>query len=387
MLKYFCILFSFILTLFTINGLALTITYGDIVSFVLVPFFLNDLFRGRLLINKFSKLYFGYLMILLFSSILNVTFFEGPFLNIFKTNLFSLIYFIWIYSLLVTEALKLRTFFVGLLFLLFFFLVITWGEMQSAFGMLDQGFSTLNVFESSLNLNTWGFSLVLFLILSLFSWSKKYYTTISFVVSAILLFFIFFSYSRASYSLTLFIVGSTILYVNKDSVKKSITSFLAIILFYFINSYYKFVNTEMNDSAFDFFQTKTDLSAGYDDLVYMRFYIINIKPIIEKFSAFNFFQFFFGDAISIQHSIVSHVLIVSGLIGFIYLIKYYGFAIKYAFSMIKHKTYEAKFLLISLIAVFVNDFITNVSSFLPFSGYLSFLIFSFFFARININEV
>jgi hypothetical protein len=49
----------------------------------------------------------------------------------------------------------------------------------------------------------------------------------------------------------------------------------------------------------------------------------------------------------------------------------------------KKRIVSSKFLILIIIVVLINDFVTNVSSFLPFAAYLSAIITALFFAEID----
>ena len=144
-----------------------------------------------------------------------------------------------------------------------------------------------------------------------------------------------------------------------------------------------FFGFNVSDSAISFFNNK---SSNYgEDLISTRFYLINIDPIINNFEKFNILQILIGDGVSIQHSFLSHTLIVTGLLGFMIFIKKYYLIIKDSFRLIKKGVSNniSKFLILTILIVLINDFITNVSFFLPFAGYLSAIIIAFFQGELN----
>lgn len=382
-MKFFLILLSIFFTLFKFADSSVSLTYGDFLSFGVLVLFANDLISKRLIINRFAKLWFYFSFFLILTSLFNFTTFEGRFLNIFKTNLFSLIFFIYVYSLIINKKLKQKTLLLSIYTLVLFFLVKTWPEMQKAWLTSDSDFTNVNIFDSALNLNTWGFVLVLFFIMSLYFYSKNIYRNISIVVSVILAFFIYFSYSRTAYGLSVFIFLYAFIYVNKIAVSKIIPPMILLIIIYIFKDQLNFFNFKVSESAQAFFEKKSS-NAG-NDLVNTRFYLINIKPLQDSFRDLNVFQIFVGDGLSVQHSWISHNIIVTGFVGFLLFVKRFSYAIKFSITGVKGQSNVIgyKFLLLIIIVILINDFITNTSSFLPFAAYLSSIITAVFFADIE----
>ncbi|WP_144280889.1 hypothetical protein [Chryseobacterium echinoideorum] len=379
-MKLLLIFLCIFLTLYNVNNVSLTVTYSDIIFLVLFIIFVNDVFKKGLSFDKFSKLWTFYLAILVISGLINFTFLEGRFLNIFKTYFFSLVLYIMVYSYILKNKIKIKTFCIYTIILCSFFLVKTWGEMQSKLSNIDTGFTNVDLFESSLNLNTWGYILVLFLVFTFYCLISNIYTKFSLMFSAVILIFIFFSYSRTAYSLSILSIVWTFLFVNKRNIRNIIIPVLFISIVYLL---WETLGIKTSDAALDFIDKK---SGNYgDDLINTRFYIINIEPLIENYEKFNPIQAFIGDGVSVQHSFFSHTLIVTGIIGFVIYLKRYIYIIKYLYSSIKKKvqTKKAKMLLLLVIIILINDFVTNVSAYLPFAAYLSSVIMAYIMADIN----
>lgn len=383
-MKYYLILLTIFLTLFSVSDLGVSLTYGDYTAILILILFFNDLIRGEYFLNKFSNYWLYYIIILFISSVINFTWLEGRFLNIFKTNLFSLVFFVIVYNLIIKNKLSAKSYLLGLTVLCITFLVKTWPEMQSAWAETE--FTNVNIFESSLNLNTWGFSLILFLLVTLYGWSMKIVPKVSLISSIVLIVFIFFSYSRTAYSLTLLTVIWSVFYVNKSNIKNLIFPIIALSLIFVFRNQLNVFGFQISDAALNFFDKK---AGGFgNDLINTRFYMINIEPILENFNSFNPLQMLIGDGVSVQHSFISHSLVMTGLIGFIYYTLRFWYAIKLSFRLIlsNKKIIDSKYLLLAIIVVLINDFITNISAFLPFSAYLSAIIIAFFFANLNLKE-
>lgn len=383
---FYLILLSAFLTLFKLADSSISVTYGDFVSLFIVLLFINDLFKNYYKFPRYAKYWMFYIIILFVSAIVNLTFFEGRFLNIFKTNIVSLIYFIILYSLVVKNEIKIKTLMSGIMVLGLAFLVKTWPEMQKAWAIAENEFTNVNIFDSSLNLNTWGFILILFLIVMLYSWVSKIHARVAIISCVILVVFIFFSYSRAAYSLTALVLIWSIFYINKSNFKNLILPVLLIGIIFIFRNQLNVFNFNISESALSFLDKK---SGNYsEDLINTRFYLINIKPFIESYESFNPLQMLIGDGVSVQHSFISHSLIVTGILGFIVFMKRFLYAVKYCIYRIKKNSnvVPAKFLILIILVVLINDFVTNISSFLPFAAYLSAVIMAFLFAEINTNK-
>lgn len=386
-MKIILILLSVFLTLFSFSGSGLSITYGDFLSFIIFIIFVHDFLKGRLKFNLYSKIWFSFLFLMFFTSVVNITLTEGRFMNIFKTNIFSLIYFVYVYSIITTKKSQLKYIIYGLPTLAILFLVKTWPEMQKAWANSSSDFTNVEIFESSLNLNTWGYILVLFFIFSMYCWISKIYSKLSIAFSFLFLVFLFFSYSRTAYTLIGFILFWVIFYVNKTNVKRLILPAASIVLLFIFKDSLNIFNFQVTDAALEFYEKKS--STYSDDLVDTRFYLINIVPIYESFSEFNFFQMLFGDGVSIQHSFISHNLIVFGIVGLFLYLKRFIITIKYCFKTIKknkNNVIASKFIILILVVILINDFVTNVSNFLPFASYLSSVILALFFADLEVKK-
>ena len=158
---------------------------------------------------------------------------------------------------------------------------------------------------------------------------------------------------------------------------------ILLIIIYIFKDQLNFFNFKVSESAQAFFEKKSS-NAG-NDLVNTRFYLINIKPLQDSFRDLNVFQIFVGDGLSVQHSWISHNIIVTGFVGFLLFVKRFSYAIKFSITGVKGQSNVIgyKFLLLIIIVILINDFITNTSSFLPFAAYLSSIITAVFFADIE----
>lgn len=370
------ILISIFLTLYKLPLNSVTLTYGDLVGFILLIYFFDQVVKNKLKINDYAKYYGIWLFILLFSSLINLTYLEGPLLNVFKTNLFCLIYFILIYNKLIENKVNIKVFLITNIILWGVFLIKTWGELNKSWG--DNGFTNYQVFDSSLNLNTWGFILVLFLILFTYACFKNIYRNYFILLSTITLVLIIYSVSRTSYILSGFIIFWIFSIIKKGKLIYGIIPLLIIILIPYLFSL-------LPEGAMPFLERK--LATGQSDFINTRLYMINIDPILINFDKFNLVKILLGDGLSVQHSFISHNLIVTGLIGFsLYLARYY-FLLKNATTSLKKEKsiLESKYLILIILVININDFITNLSSFLPFAAYLS-IIYLALFSYLTNNE-
>lgn len=378
-MKFGIILLCIYLTLYKFNNTGITITYSDAILIVVIPMFINDIFKGRIRLNKFGKLFFSYNILLLFSGLSNQTFLEGAFLNIFRTGLVSWLLYTWSYSLVINKEIKQKYYFILMLALAILFLIKTWPEMQSAWTSSEEGFTNVNIFENSLNLNTWGFTVLLFFIVAGYSWSLRHQQLLSAIIMLTLSTFVLFSFSRAAWAL-LFISAVWILfYVNKLKVSRIVQLLLLGMLILILNSHFKLINFEFSDTAIEFIGKK--LSDFEDNFINVRLFLINILPIEESIQRFNLFQIFFGDGISIQHSWFSHTFLVTGIVGFFVFVRRFFVGFLEGAKSLAYSKVSGKFVILILMLLMVNDFISNISSFLPFSAYLSSVIVAIFFAE------
>ena len=354
-----------------------SISLGDILFLVVLVLFLIDLIRSQILMNQFGRFFLFYIILLLLTSLLNSSLYKGAFLNIFRTNLLGFTFYTYIYSIVANRKLKLKTFAIGIAILCLAFVYRTLPEIRKTWS--QQGFAVTDIFESSLNLNTWGFTLLLFFFTFLLFWNHgliKYYSIVGaiFIGSLIIL-----SFSRNAIALLLLNITWVMIYIYKRNLKKLIFPALIALVIYFAVDLYKLIGIGVTDKSLLFFSNKTN--AFFSDVVDTRLYYINITPIKFYFDKFSILQLFIGDGVSVQHSFLSNTLIVSGIIGFF--IFFTRFVWAYRFAIKSKERYDnsdnSKFLMLFIIIFLVNDFITNTSFFLPISSYISYIIFGFLF--------
>ena len=206
---------------------------------------------------------------------------------------------------------------------------------------------------------------------------------VSILFSLAIVFFIFFSFSRSAYVLTGLTLVWVFYYVNRTKPVTLILVLPSIFCLFFFSQYLDILTFQVSEAAMQFFNKKANNFEN--DLVETRFYLINIQPILEYFNSFNPIQIILGNGVSVQHSFLSHSLIVSGMLGFLVYLKRFIIAGKIALNSLKEEIaiVDSKFLLLITIVILSNDFITNVSAFLPFSAYLSSIVMAVFFAEID----
>lgn len=382
-LKYTLILISVYLSLIGIDGLSFSLSWGDITFVGVLLLFTIDLFRGNIILNKFSILFFYYILLLIFSAILNGELLNGPLLNILRTNIEGFVFFTYIFSLISREKISKKVFFIGSFTLFIAFCANTIPQLREMWSSI--GFTNYQVFESSLNLNTWGFTMFLFFFLSLVSWLNGIYKFYSLITTSIIGGIMIFSFSRNVYALTIITLGWTVFNILKMDIKKLIFPIILISALFVFVDFQQLFNLTINEGASDFWNRKSQTAQS--DLIDTRFYYINILPIQQIFSDFNVFQFFFGNAISVQHSFIAHSLIVTGFVGLILFVFRFVDAFKIAKKtdrLIAKRS--SKLLMIFILIFLINDFVTNSSAFLPVGSYLSYLIFGYLFADIEISK-
>lgn len=313
-MKYYLQLAIAFLTMFSLSDNKLSLTYGDIVLPIVFLLFIRDVINKKIRLERFGRYFMYFVILLLFTGIVNSTFLDGPFLNIFKTSLISLVFYLWSYSLVYRNKLNGDQFVIGIGLFSIVFILLTWPQMQQAWSMSSLGFTNYQVFDSSLNLNTWGYMVVLFLVISLYGWSNNIFKKLSIIGVFIFSFFIILSFSRSAYALTIFSFLWVLIFVQKLNIKKILFPVVVLfVLFIFLDGI-SYIQSFIPDSANQFWERKAN--NAQNDLIETRFYLINIFPIKENFSTFNFFQLIFGDGVSVQHSWISNSLVVTGIIGF-----------------------------------------------------------------------
>src|SRR5690606_25372034 len=176
-------------------------------------------------------------------------------------------------------------------------LIKTWPEMQNAWASSEEGFTTVNIFKNSLNLNTWGFTVLLFFIVAGYAWSLKYHQLLSAIIMLTLSTFVLFSFSRAAWALLFISVIWILFYINKLKVNRVVQLLLLGIVILILNYQFKIINFEFSDTAIGFFERK--LSEFEDNFIDVRLYFINPVPIEESIKRFNAFPILFIDGSSL----------------------------------------------------------------------------------------
>lgn len=384
--KYYLQLAIAFLTMFSLSDNKLSLTYGDIVLPIVFLLFIRDVINKKIRLERFGRYFMYFVILLLFTGIVNSTFLDGPFLNIFKTSLISLVFYLWSYSLVYRNKLNGDQFVIGIGLFSIVFILLTWPQMQQAWSMSSLGFTNYQVFDSSLNLNTWGYMVVLFLVISLYGWSNNIFKKLSIIGVFIFSFFIILSFSRSAYALTIFSFLWVLIFVQKLNIKKILFPVVVLfVLFIFLDGI-SYIQSFIPDSANQFWERKAN--NAQNDLIETRFYLINIFPIKENFSTFNFFQLIFGDGVSVQHSWISNSLVVTGIIGFFVYYKRFsiGFYKSLKSNIYTNSSVNQRFLFLVLLLTIVNDFITNLTLFLPIAGYLTYIIVAFFMAQLDLSK-
>lgn len=385
-MKYYLQLAIAFLTMFSLSDNKLSLTYGDIVLPIVFLLFIRDVINKKIRLERFGRYFMYFVILLLFTGIVNSTFLDGPFLNIFKTSLISLVFYLWSYSLVYRNKLNGDQFVIGIGLFSIVFILLTWPQMQQAWSMSSLGFTNYQVFDSSLNLNTWGYMVVLFLVISLYGWSNNIFKKLSIIGVFIFSFFIILSFSRSAYALTIFSFLWVLIFVQKLNIKKILFPVVVLfVLFIFLDGI-SYIQSFIPDSANQFWERKAN--NAQNDLIETRFYLINIFPIKENFSTFNFFQLIFGDGVSVQHSWISNSLVVTGIIGFFVYYKRFsiGFYKSLKSNIYTNSSVNQRFLFLVLLLTIVNDFITNLTLFLPIAGYLTYIIVAFFMAQLDLSK-
>lgn len=381
--RYVLVLVSIYLSIIEISGLSFSLSWGDFTFVFVLLMFVFDLFRGQIIFNRFSRFFLYYILLLIFSATLNGSLLMGPLLNILRTNIEGFVFFTYIFSLISRAKITKTIFFIGLLILFIAFSFNTLPQLKQMWA--STGFTNYQIFESSLNLNTWGYVMYLFFFLALVSWLngtfKLYSLLTAFIISVIMI----FSFSRNVYVLSIVTLAWIVIYVLNINIKKLVIPIVLISVLFIFVDFQQLFNLKFIDAATDFWNNKS--KTAQSDLIDTRFFLINIYPIQEIFSKFNVFKLFFGDAISVQHSFVAHSLIVTGLIGLFLFLYRFIYAFYFAIKVQKYISKRtAKLLMLFILIFLLNDFVTNTSVLLPISSYLSYVILGYLFAEIELSK-
>lgn len=324
-----------------------------------------------------------YIIILIFSSVLNLTYNKTQFVNYLRIFTCGWIVYIVVRNSLYTKE-GLRIFSIMFIFYSIFFLMysrdILFQSMSEAhsFHTLDFGYGR----------NNWGFTNLLHLIFISFLLYKvklpKYIKILAYCQFPFLAFNIYFSASRfALITLVGFIVFFRFWMNKRVSLKEGIAlGLLMLIAPFLIMNLEATIDSNFLEGSKHVFESKIDNTE--DEVMSGRLYGLNIEPIENYVSnpLTGIEGILIGDGLSITHGVLSHTFIATGLIGFVYFFIYNLYLILYYFR----KNRIGIFIAAVLIIMLVNDIMTNARFIIYINNLLFMIILAFLVNRLKINE-
>lgn len=353
--------------------IAAGVTLSDIASIILLVICLSKVARGKWVVDAFGKYSLVYASIMLLSALINLTLSETQFLNYFRLFLFGTIIYISTYNIV------LEKFSVNLLVRMFslFSIYFIFYSKKHVFTAWNVGFTNLDIFDNSMNLNTWGFTNLMFVILLYLYYKKNLMSQyILFVLISIHSVFVYLSYSRSSYLLYILFWG---VIITRQIRRGNIKSFIKYVIiggilvslcaFYILPQY---LSSDLLEIGTEFITKK--MNSANSDLEEVRWVALNEMPINNFLINASFIDHLLGDGVSIQHSWFSHVLISTGIVGFAYFIIYH--------LLILRICYKQKCLILAVVVVVMlaNDFATNIRFIFSPPSYLYMFICAFLMA-------
>lgn len=316
-------------------------------------------------ITSVGALWFAFLVVLLISGTINNALLHGSYLNHFRTFGLSWAFYIVIYNTLKTpdsfEFFGRSAILSSCILLLFYWVGIKAGFVQVK--SLEE-VSRWKVFQ---NINVINLSLMLALLLGY--WQSNLKNVFTLTVIVLLLVTIFFSLSRNGYVMAIMVVcGFFLDNVKKMSAQKTIlVAALVSVAIAIPFSASKMLTKEEKDLLvykLDDFST---------EVIEERLIKININVVKNWFDE-KPSVILLGDGISYQHSFLTHVLYVTGIIGFIVILGYYS----NLFLIIQTKNYHRiernsaiKWLsFFTIFSCLISDLATNTRSHNPSNAYL-----------------
>jgi hypothetical protein len=368
MIYIILIFLSIFLTLYEIKGLNKAITYGDaILVFIGFIFLLRVLLKGKLVVNNYIKITFIFLLLILISAVINFSIGNGEFQHIYKIQCLSFVTYLISFNIFIKYPQFKKYLLQCFIFLSFLFLYKTTPELLTTWSSTIEGFTSFQVFKSNLNLNIWGFIILLFIHYFLYQYYYVNKNKISLLYAILLIPFIVISFSRAAYSFLLVTIFLYAILIDNITYAK-IFLYIIILLFLLFLIIIIFKIFEIPDIALDFFNEKKINTK--DDIISIRLFEIHVSPIENFLLNSTLLEYLIGSQKNSQHSIISHNIVFYGFLGFLLHI-YRGISLV-AYIYKSHFSENRKIYYITLsliIIVYVNDVVTNITNFVPFVSY------------------
>ena len=300
-----------------------------------------------------SKFTFGYLVILIVSSLLNGTFENTVFINIARNYTEGIIAYVAL-----TNSLKSPKIFRFFTYLSVIFIILYLSTSRNDLIASLEESNSYAALDFEFGRNSFAVTNLLIIILTTFVIyiGKLKYSKYLWVLYPVMLFNIYLSASRFS-NISLVIFTAFMLYMMKGRLtfQRIVLGGLAIIaLYYVMPTIAGTLDSDVVSYGADLLYNK--LATNHDGGLFYRLYNLNYLVIVEWLEAMPVYLWLFGDGISITHGVFSFTFCCTGLVGLVYFCSTNFIMIKRFWDGTKTTN---SFIACLVLIFFLNDIVTN----------------------------
>ena len=324
--------------------------------------------RGRWKLDPIAGSYLVFVGTLALAAFLNNTILRGEFLNVARTHLLGVTYYLYArYSL--TTARDYDRMLIAIVICSAIYLPLSLLELDRIWGEGFKHYETM--FGPLMNLNGWGFTWLLIFTACSLGWStsssKKIRISCA-VMSAVCVVLVPLSFSRSAFiGLAAFAVIFAFIGFPRYRTVAAPLGIFSILIFNAIISY---MGKGFDDSVIDFWAAKQNTIA--EEIITVRLKELTLDPMIEAAQK-GWGSVITGGGISKDHSIISHAFVSAGLLGLVAILVYHFMIFSYAAMLYRRASpslqplaRRAFAVLVAItIVVLADDVAVNLRSYLP----------------------
>lgn len=327
-----------------------------------------QLSRGKWRLDPIAGSYLAFVGTLVLAAFINNAVLRGEFLNVARTHLLGVVYYLYArYSLNTAE--DYNQMLKAIIACSAIYLPLSLQELSRIWGEGFKHYETM--FGPLMNLNGWGFTWLLIFAVVLLGWStssSKKIRLCCIITAAVCVALVPLSFSRSAFiGLSAFAAIFALISFPRYRFTALLLGIASVVAF---NVVISFLGKEFDDSVVDFWAAKQ--SNMVDEIITVRFQELTLNPMIEAAQK-GLAEVIFGAGMSTDHGIFSHTFVSAGLIGLTAMLihhfiifSYAGMVFRGASPGLNAAARRAYGVLIALtIVVLANDFAVNLRSYLP----------------------
>lgn len=340
----------------------------DFFGIAFVIYAVIQLAMGRWKLDPISGGYLAFIATLTVAAFINNTVLRGEFLNVVRTHVLGVVYYLYARHSLGNERSH-NQILVAIMICSAIYLPLSLQELARIWGEGFKHYETM--FGPLMNLNGWGFTWLLVAAAAMLGWSTVQSRSVRIgcmLTVAVSIALVPLSFSRSAF---IGLAAFAVIFVLISFPRYRATAFLlgggSVILF---NVAVSFLGRGFDDTVVDFWAAKQD--AMWHEIVVVRLQELTIDPMIEA-AQNGVGAILFGGGISTDHGIFSHTFVSAGLLGLVALAVYHFLIFGHA-TALYHRCLPANRLLARraygaavavTVVVLANDFAVNLRSYLP----------------------